>query len=374
MNETKTANTLKEVPEVEKQNENENFELVETDTQQVDTFKNQIIALDNQSVMDYGREQQQQLSQYSDRMLQEVQKEDVKDISKTLDKLMKQLDESDPDKLLPENQNFFTKVFNRTKEAVEKQFKHLTSVSAKIDSVSRELDSNQKILMRDVQSLDALYQHNQAYFKDVSALVEAGELRLKELRESELQQLKDKASQTGAQEDIQAVADMEDFIERLDKRVYDLQLSRDVALQSAPQIRMIQNINQSLAEKIQTSVMTSIPVWKNQMAIALALTNQRQVANSQKLVNDTTNDMIKKHSEMLKENAVRTAKENERAVIDVESLEESQANIKEAIQKTLEIKEQGQAKRQEAKAKLKDLEKQLHTQQMQSNEAIEHHS
>ena len=374
MNETKTANTLKEVPEVEKQNENENFELVETDTQQVDTFKNQIIALDNQSVMDYGREQQQQLSQYSDRMLQEVQKEDVKDISKTLDKLMKQLDESDPDKLLPENQNFFTKVFNRTKKEIEKQFRHLTSVSAKIDTVSKELNDNQKVLMRDIQSLDALYEHNQAYFKDVSALVEAGELRLKELRENELQQLKDKASQTGAQEDIQAVSDMEDFIERLDKRVYDLQLSRDVALQSAPQIRMIQNINQSLAEKIRTSVLTSIPIWKNQMSIALALTNQRQVSRSQQLVNDTTNDMIKKNSKMLKENAIRTAKENERAVIDVESLEESQANIKEAIQKTLEIKEQGQAKRQEAKTKLKDLEKQLHTQQMQSNEAIEHHS
>lgn len=374
MNETKTANTLKEVPEVEKQNENENFELVETDTQQVDTFKNQIIALDNQSVMDYGREQQQQLSQYSDRMLQEVQKEDVKDISKTLDKLMKQLDESDPDKLLPENQNFFTKVFNRTKKEIEKQFRHLTSVSAKIDTVSKELNDNQKVLMRDIQSLDALYEHNQAYFKDVSALVEAGELRLKELRENELQQLKDKASQTGAQEDIQAVSDMEDFIERLDKRVYDLQLSRDVALQSAPQIRMIQNINQSLAEKIRTSVLTSIPIWKNQMSIALALTNQRQVSRSQQLVNDTTNDMIKKNSKMLKENAIRTAKENERAVIDVESLEKSQANIKEAIQKTLEIKEQGQVKRQEAKTKLKDLEKQLHTQQMQSNEAIEHHS
>lgn len=360
MNETKTANTLNEVPEVEKQNENENFELVETDTQQVDTFKNQIIALDNQSVMDYGREQQQQLSQYSDRMLQEVQKEDVKDISKTLDKLMKQLDESDPDKLLPENQNFFTKVFNRTKKEIEKQFRHLTSVSAKIDTVSKELNDNQKVLMRDIQSLDALYEHNQAYFKDVSALVEAGELRLKELRENELQHLKDKASQTGAQEDIQAVSDMEDFIERLDKRVYDLQLSRDVALQSAPQIRMIQNINQSLAEKIRTSVLTSIPIWKNQMSIALALTNQRQVSRSQQLVNDTTNDMIKKNSKMLKENAIRTAKENERAVIDVESLEESQANIKEAIQKTLEIKEQGQAKRQEAKTKLKDLEKQLH--------------
>lgn len=364
MNEVKTKDMLDEMSEIESQNENDSFELVETDSQQVDTFKNQIVSLDNQSVMSYGREQQQQFSQYSDRMLQEVQKEDVKDISKTLDKLMKQLDESDPDKLLPENQNFLTKIMNRTKEAVEKQFKHLTSVSAKIDSVSRELDSNQKILMKDIQSLDALYQHNQAYFKDVSALVDAGEIRLKELREHELQQLKSKASQTGAQEDIQAVADMEDFIERLDKRVYDLQLSRDVALQSAPQIRMIQNINQSLAEKIQTSVMTSIPVWKNQMAIALALTNQRQVSRSQQLVNDTTNDMIKKKSKMLKENAIRTAKENERGVIDVESLEESQANIKEAIQKTLEIKEQGQAKRQEAKTKLKDLEKQLHIQQM----------
>lgn len=374
MNEVKTKDMLDEMSEIESQNENDSFELVETDSQQVDTFKNQIVSLDSQSVMNYGREQQQQLSQYSDRMLQEVQKEDVKDISKTLDKLMKQLDESDPDKLLPENQNFLTKIMNRTKEAVEKQFKHLTSVSAKIDSVSRELDSNQKILMKDIQSLDALYQHNQAYFKDVSALVDAGEIRLKELREHELQQLKSKASQTGAQEDIQAVADMEDFIERLDKRVYDLQLSRDVALQSAPQIRMIQNINQSLAEKIQTSVMTSIPVWKNQMAIALALTNQRQVSRSQQLVNDTTNDMIKKNSKMLKENAIRTAKENERGVIDVESLEESQANIKEAIQKTLEIKEQGQAKRQEAKTKLKDLEKQLHIQQMQSNDAIEHYS
>lgn len=372
MSDNKTKENLDTIPNVEEQNDH--FDLVEADAQQIDTYKNQIVALDNQSVMDYGREQQQQLSQYSDRMLQEVQKEDVKDIGKTLDKLMKQLNESDPDKLLPENQNIFTKMFNRTKEAVEKQFAHLTSVSAKIDSVSRELDSNQKILKRDIQSLDALYEHNQAYFKDVSALVDAGELRLKELREHELQQLKDKASETGAQEDVQAVADMEDFIERLDKRVYDLQLSRDVALQSAPQIRMIQNINQSLAEKIQTSVMTSIPVWKNQMAIALALTNQRQVANSQKLVNDTTNDMIKKHSEMLKENAIRTAKENERAVIDVESLEESQANIKEAIQKTLEIKEQGQTKRKEAKVKLKDLEQQLHAQQIESNEAIEHHS
>lgn len=374
MSKTKTEQMLNEISEIENKHDTNEFKLSEMNQQQIDTFKNQIIALDNQSVMDYGREQQQQLSQYSDRMLQEVQKEDVKDIGKTLDKLMNQLNESDPDKLLPENQNLITKMFNRTKSAIEKQFAHLTSVSAKIDTVSRELTTNREALLRDIQSLEALYEHNQAYFKEVSALVEAGELRLAELRENELQQLKDKASQTGAQEDIQAVADMEDFIERLDKRVYDLQLSRDVALQSAPQIRMVQNINQSLAEKVQSSILTSIPVWKNQMAIALALANQRQVSRSQKLVNDTTNNMIKKNSEMLKENAIRTAKENERGVIDVESLEESQANIKEAIQKTLEIKEQGQVKRKEAKAKLKDLEKQLHTQQLQSNEAIEHYS
>ena len=161
---------------------------------------------------------------------------------------------------------------------------------------------------------------------------------------------------------------MEDFIDRLDKRIYDLQLSRDIALQSAPQIRMIQNINQSLAEKIQSSLMTSIPLWKNQMAIALSLSNQRQIADAQKRVTDTTNDLLVKNSEMLKTNAIKTATENERSVIDIDTLKQTQANVRETIQKTLEIKEEGQRKREEAKKELAQLESHLMQQQLNDQE------
>lgn len=377
MSKTKTdAQTiLKDMPEVQANNEiieaDMKQELTTVDPEKVNQFKNEIVALDSTSVMNYGQDQQQQLSQFSDRMLKDVQNDDVANIGKTLDSLMKTLDESDPDKLLPENQNFITKALNRTKKEIKKYMGHMMSVSAKVDKVSKELEKNQGLLMKDVQSLDTLYQHNQAYFKEVSALVEAGQSKIEELRNNELAQLREKAGQTGAQEDVQAVADMEDFINRLDKRVYDLQLSRDVALQSAPQIRMIQNINQSLAENIQSSLMTSIPVWKNQMAIALSLVHQREISESQKRVNDTTNDIILKNSEMLKQNATRTAQENERAVIDVETLTKTQDNIKEAIQKTIEIKQEGERKRKDAQKELSQLETQLYDQQMQTRQALD---
>lgn len=338
-------------------------ELMQVENYQIDNYKNEIITLDNQSIMNYGREQQQQLSEFSDRMLKDVQSDDVKGVGRTLDSLMKTLDESDPDKLLPENQGFVTRMFNRTKKEIKKQFQHLTSVSQKVDKVSKELENQQQILVKDINSLDTLYNHNQDYFKEVNALVEAGYARKDELQKNELIQLREKANSTGAQEDIQAVADMEDFIDRLDKRIYDLQLSRDIALQSAPQIRMIQNVNQSLAEKIQSSLMTSIPLWKNQMAIALSLSNQRQIADAQKRVTDTTNDLLVKNSEMLKTNAIKTATENERSVIDIDTLKQTQANIRETIQKTLEIKEEGQRKREEAKKELEQLESHLMQQQ-----------
>ena len=339
-------------------------ELMQVEDYQIDNYKNEIITLDNQSIMNYGREQQQQLSEFSDRMLKDVQNDNIKGIGRMLESLTKELDDSNPEKLLPENQGFVTRMFNRTKKEIKKQFQHLTSVSQKVDKVSKELENQQQILVKDINSLDTLYNHNQDYFKEVNALVEAGYARKDELQKNELIQLREKANSTGTQEDIQAVADMEDFIDRLDKRIYDLQLSRDIALQSAPQIRMIQNINQSLAEKIQSSLMTSIPLWKNQMAIALSLSNQRQIADAQKRVTDTTNDLLVKNSEMLKTNAIKTATENDRSVIDIDTLKQTQANVRETIQKTLEIKEEGQRKREEAKKELAQLESHLMQQQL----------
>ena len=158
--------------------------------------------------------------------------------------------------------------------------------------------------------------------------------------------------------DIQAVADMEQFVDRLDKRIYDLQLSRQIAIQTAPQIRMIQNVNQALAEKIQSSILTSIPLWKNQMAIALTLMRQRNAVSAQRAVTDTTNDLLTQNAAMLKQNAIETATENERGIVDIETLKTTQSII-ETIEQTLQIQQNGRQKRKEAEKELVGLEDEL---------------
>ena len=159
--------------------------------------------------------------------------------------------------------------------------------------------------------------------------------------------------------DIQATADMEQFVDRLDKRIYDLQLSRQIAIQTAPQIRMIQNVNQALAEKIQSSILTSIPLWKNQMAIALTLMRQRNAVSAQRSVTDTTNELLTQNASMLKKNAIETAAENERGIVDIETLKTTQNDIIETIEQTLQIQEDGRQKRQVAEKELNELEQDL---------------
>mgnify|MGYP001757427282 FL=1 len=172
-------------------------------------------------------------------------------------------------------------------------------------------------------------------------------------------ELQEKAHNSGNQMDIQAVADMEQFVDRLDKRIYDLQLSRQIAIQTAPQIRMIQNVNQALAEKIQSSILTSIPLWKNQMAIALTLMRQRNAVSAQRAVTDTTNDLLTQNASMLKQNAIETATENERGIVDIETLKTTQNDIIETIEQTLQIQQDGRQKRQAAEKELNGLENDL---------------
>ena len=178
-------------------------------------------------------------------------------------------------------------------------------------------------------------------------------------RSETIPELQEKAHNSGNQMDIQAVADMEQFVDRLDKRIYDLQLSRQIAIQTAPQIRMIQNVNQALAEKIQSSILTSIPLWKNQMAIALTLMRQRNAVSAQRAVTDTTNDLLTQNASMLKQNAIETATENERGIVDIETLKTTQNDIIETIEQTLQIQQDGRQKRQAAEKELNGLENDL---------------
>lgn len=335
------------------------------DQRRIDEIAKQIKPLDNDGLLLYGQQAQNKLSQFSHQMLTQVQSKDVGPIGNSLRNLMNKLKEVNPDELQKQNQSRLKRIFRRAERSVNEMFSKYQSVGAQVDRISVELQKSQNMLMKDVGLLDQLYEENKAYFDALNIYIAAAEKKRDELKQHNLVDLEQKVKASNNQMDVQELADLQQYINRLEKRIYDLQLSRQITLQSAPQIRMIQNINQTLAEKIQSSILTSIPLWKNQMAIALTLLRQQGASEAQKKVTDTTNELLLKNSEMLKQNAIRTAEENERGIVDIETLKTTQTNIVDTIQETLRIQEDGTRKRQQAEQELQSLEQDLKTKLLQ---------
>ncbi|MBF1992168.1 toxic anion resistance protein [Staphylococcus schleiferi] len=346
--------------------------LSEQDRQKIHSLSAQIEPLNHESLLKFGANAQTQLSTFSHQMLNEIQSKDVGPIGDTLEQLMKKLKEVDPESLSQKDDSFLKKIFKRSKNSMQQLFSRMQSVSAQVDRISIELDKNKSLLVKDIQMLDGLYQQNKDYFDILNLYIQAGEQKKKEIEQALLPQLREEAKSASDQMKVQEVADMEQFLDRLDKRIYDLKLSRQISLQSAPQIRMIQNVSRALAEKIQSSILTSIPLWKNQMAIALTLQRQHKAAIAQKQLTDTTNEMLLRNSEMLRQNANIAAQENERGIVDIETLKTTQDNIIQTIEETLQIQEEGRQKRQQAEADLKllesDLKERLTTAKVQRNQ------
>lgn len=334
----------------------------EKEQQKINELSEKIKPMDHDGLLNYGTEAQSHMSQFSHRILNEVKTTDVGPVGESLNGLMSKLKSVNPDELNPENQSKLKRVFRRTKASVNEIFSKMQSVGSQIDRISIELDKHKNNLVKDVDMLDELYNMNKDYFDELSLYIEAAKKKQYDLQQEDVPKLRAQAKSTGNQMDVQAASDMEQFIDRLDKRIYDLQLSRQIAIQTAPQIRMIQNVNQALAEKIQSSILTSIPLWKNQMSIALTLMRQRNAVTAQKAVTDTTNDLLLKNSELLKQNALATATENERGVVDIETLKTTQNDIIETIEQTLQIQEQGRNKRKQAESELNQLETELQNQ------------
>ena len=332
------------------------------DQQKINELSEKIKPMDHDGLLNYGTEAQSHMSQFSHRILNEVKTTDVGPVGESLNGLMSKLKSVNPDELNPENQSKLKRIFRRTKASVNEIFSKMQSVGSQIDRISIELDKHKNNLVKDVDMLDELYNMNKDYFDELSLYIEAAKKKQHDLKQEDVPKLRAQAKSTGNQMDVQAASDMEQFIDRLDKRIYDLQLSRQIAIQTAPQIRMIQNVNQALAEKIQSSILTSIPLWKNQMSIALTLMRQRNAVTAQKAVTDTTNDLLLKNSELLKQNALATATENERGVVDIETLKTTQNDIIETIEQTLQIQEQGRNKRKQAESELNQLETELQNQ------------
>ncbi|EGQ1274614.1 toxic anion resistance protein [Staphylococcus pseudintermedius] len=345
------------VTEVETKELNEHFN--DQDRQKVQSLADQIEPLNHDSLLKFGSNAQTYLSHFSHQMLDEIQSKDVGTIGETLEQLMKKLKEVNPDELSQQNDNFLKKLFKRSKNSMQQLFSRMQSVSAQVDRISIELDKNKALLVKDIQLLDGLYQQNKDYFDVLNLYIAAAEQKKTEIEQDVLPEMRQRVKAADDQMVVQDVADMEQFVDRLEKRIYDLKLSRQISLQSAPQIRMIQNVNQALAEKIQSSILTSIPLWKNQMAIALTLQRQQKAATAQKQVTDTTNEILLRNSEMLRQNARVTAEENERGIVDIETLKTTQDNIIQTIEETLQIQQEGREKRQQAEKDLLALESDL---------------
>lgn len=336
-------------------------EFTKEEIEQIKSIKDQIEPLNNDALIAYGANAQSQLSKFSHDMLNQVQSKEIGPVGDSLKQLMSKLKEIDPEELTKQNKNVFQRLFGKVNRSVNELLAKHKSVASQVDRISVQLESSKDLLIRDVNLLDHLYDENKAYFEALNVYIKAAELKKEELESTTLPMLQEKASQSNNQMATQDVNDMIQYINRLDKRIHDLKLSRQITLQSAPQIRMIQNINQSLAEKIQSSILTSIPLWKNQMAIALTLLNQESASKAQKAVTDTTNELLTKNSEMLKQNALRTAEENERGIVDIETLKHTQDNLLETIEETLRIQTEGKAQRQQAEKELVSMEEELKT-------------
>lgn len=319
----------------------------------------QIDPNDHQSVSQYGTEAQAKLMDFSHGMLDHVKNNDIGEIGGILTDLMKKLEQVDPDDLNPGKRGIFSKIFNRISGSVNEIMSKYQKTGAQIDRIGVKLDRSKDELMQDNKLLDQLFMKNKDYFDALNIFIAAGEVKIEELRTKDIPALREKAEASQNQMMVQEVNDLVQFTDRLEKRTHDLKLSRQITIQSAPQIRLIQNTNQALVEKIQSSILTAIPLWKNQMAIALTLLRQRSAVEAQKLVSQTTNDLLLKNAEMLKENTVETARENERGLVDIETLKRTQEQLMSTIEETMSIQAEGREKRQQAEKEMLSMEEEM---------------
>ena len=326
--------------------------------QQARELAKQIDETNMSAIITYGSNAQKKLSEFSRSILQNLQTKDTGEIGDVLTELMHQLESTNPRELTT-SPSVLQKLFGKVRTSIMETQAKYQKLSSHIDRIAIRLDREKNELLNDNLVLEQIYQKNKDYFEALNIYIAAGELKMHELQSEIIPKAIETAQQSTSQMDIQTVHDLNQFLDRLDKRTHDLRLTRQMTIQQAPQIRMIQNTNEALAEKIQVSIHTAIPLWENQIAIALTLLRQQQAVNSQRQVTQTTNDLLRKNAAMLKQAAIDTAHEAERGVVDLETLQHTQQNLIETIEQTMEIQQEGRRQRQIAEHELNTMEQQL---------------
>ena len=345
-----------------------NYELLtQEEKDAIKEFNEKIDVYDNTQVLQFGAAAQNKISKFSDEVLENVRTKDTGEVGDELSKLVAELKSFDKAIVDTQNMNVFERVFSSVKKEIDKLIAKYSKVERNVDSIEAHLDKQRMQMLKDITLFDGMYEKNLEFFKEISLYIIAGEKKLEELREKVLPELQEKAKASGEQLDIQKVNDMENIINRFEKKIYDLKTTRLISIQMAPQIRLLQSNEAELVEKIQSSITNTIPLWKNQMVLALGINRAKAALESQKAVSNLTNEMLKKNSETLKQGSIQIAEESERAIVDIETLKKTNQDIIETLDKVVEIHKNGRIKRQESEKELEALEKELKEKMLEIN-------
>jgi uncharacterized protein YaaN involved in tellurite resistance len=335
-------------------------ELSKEEKKAVDEFNKKIDVMDSTEVLQYGSAAQTKISEFSDSVLENVKTTSTGDVGDLLANLVGEIKSFDTT-IDNSNASGIMKLFRSVKKQFDIIVAKYSKIEGNIDTIEGALDKSKIQLLKDINLFDTMYDKNLEYFKEISLYIIAGERKLEELRNVELPKLEEEAKKSGEQLDAQKVQDMVNQINRFEKKLYDLKTTRIISIQMAPQIRLLQNNDAELVEKIQSSLTNTIPLWKNQMVLALGISNTKKSLHEEEAVTNLTNEMLEKNSETLKQGSIDIAKESERAVVDVETLKKTNQDIIETLETVIKIHEDGREQRNNAEKELQDIEQELKT-------------
>lgn len=333
--------------------------LTPEERQQIDTIKDSIDLVNSNAIVQYGSGAQKNIANFSNSVLSTVKSTDPAVAGDLLNDLVKRVkafeDENDEDKGFFASLPVVGSLFKKG-EALTKSY---TTLAAQIDKIQAGLDNQKMTLMKDIAMFDGLYDKNLEYFKQLQLYIQAGEEKIQELNQTTIPKLEAQAQVSDNPMAVQVVQDFKDAVSRFEKKVHDLKISKTIAIQTAPQIRIIQNNDKILVDRIQSAIYNTIPLWKNQMVLALGLGRQKEALEMQQAVSNTTNELLKRNAAMLKQNSHDMAVENERSIVDIETVKQVNEDLISTIEDTLRIQQEGRQKRQAAEAELVQIEDRL---------------
>lgn len=319
---------------------------------QVEEFSRQIDLHNSTAILQYGVGTQKKMADFSGDALENVRTKDLGEVGEMLSGVVAQLRDFEEEK-------GFLGIFKKPVNKLENLKAKYSKAETNVNKICEALEGHQVQLLKDVSILDKMYDLNLIYFKELTMYILAGKKKLQETRETELAQLVDKAQRSGLAEDAQAARDLEALCDRFEKKLHDLELTRMVAIQTAPQIRLVQSSDTMMVEKIQSTIVNTIPLWKSHMVLALGVSHAEQAARAQREVSDMTNELLKKNAEVLKTATVESAKESERGIIDMETLKNTNASLISTLDEVMKLQAEGREKRRAAEAEMKAMENEL---------------